>query len=450
MLGAFCLTEPQAGSDASAITTRAERDGDAYVLNGTKQFITSGSNADVAIVFAVTDPAAGKKGITAFLVPTDTPGYGVARIEEKTRPARLRHRADRLRELPRAGANLLGAGGRGLPHRARQSRSAAASASPRRRSAWRARPSRRRSPTPRSATSFGKPIIDHQAVKFRLADMATQIEAARQMYLHAARAARRGPALPQGGRDGQAVRLRDGRAGLLGRDPDPWRLRLPRRFPGRAHLPRRARLPDLRGHQRHPAPRDRPGAGGRFRRRGDQEPAQSALGRSSAPTPPTCGRWWKTSNGRSPGFRPAAAKRRATSTPRAASCCRAIACARCSIPGSPVPRDRPASRLRDVRRRRARAGIVTGIGRVYGRECVIVANDATVKGGTYYPMTVKKHLRAQEIAAQNHLPCIYLVDSGGAIPAHAGRGVSRPRSLRPHLLQPGQPVGARAFRRSPA
>ena len=83
------------------------------------------------------------------------------------------------------------------------------------------------------------------------------------------------------------------------------------------------------------------------------------------------------------------------------------------------------------------AGIIIGIGRVSGRECVIVANDATVKGGTYYPITVKKHLRAQEIALQNRLPCIYLVDSGGAFLPRAGRGLSRPRALRPDLLQPG-------------
>jgi 3-methylcrotonyl-CoA carboxylase beta subunit len=95
------------------------------------------------------------------------------------------------------------------------------------------------------------------------------------------------------------------------------------------------------------------------------------------------------------------------------------------------------------------AGIITGIGRVSGRECVIVANDATVKGGTYYPMTVKKHLRAQEIALQNHLPCIYLVDSGGANLPNAGRGLPRPRALRPHLLQPGQRCRPRASRRSP-
>ncbi|MDE2372553.1 MAG: acyl-CoA dehydrogenase family protein, partial [Burkholderiales bacterium] len=82
-LGCFCLTEPHTGSDAAAITTRADRDGDHYVINGVKQFITTGKHADVAIVFAVTDKAAGKKGISCFLVPTATPGYIVARIEDK-------------------------------------------------------------------------------------------------------------------------------------------------------------------------------------------------------------------------------------------------------------------------------------------------------------------------------------------------------------------------------
>src|ERR1700712_2152235 len=93
------------------------------------------------------------------------------------------------------------------------------------------------------------------------------------------------------------------------------------------------------------------------------------------------------------------------------------------------------------------AGIVTGIGRIEGRDCVVVANDATVKGGTYYPITVKKHLRAQEVARANQLPCIYLVDSGGApgrpLPADAGRGVPRQGALRPDLLQPGQPLRRR-------
>src|SRR5580704_5445546 len=83
MLACFCLTEPGAGSDAAAIKTSAKRHGNRWVLNGTKQFITSGSTAQVAIVFAVTDPAAGRKGISAFIVPTDTAGYRVARLEHK-------------------------------------------------------------------------------------------------------------------------------------------------------------------------------------------------------------------------------------------------------------------------------------------------------------------------------------------------------------------------------
>ena len=82
-LGCFCLTEPHVGSDAAAITTRAERKDGQYVLNGVKQFITSGANADAAVVFAVTARAAGKKGISAFVVDTSTPGYVVARVEEK-------------------------------------------------------------------------------------------------------------------------------------------------------------------------------------------------------------------------------------------------------------------------------------------------------------------------------------------------------------------------------
>ena len=83
MLGAFCLTEPHVGSDASALRTTAVKDGDGYVINGVKQFITSGKNGDVAIVIAVTDKGAGKKGMSAFLVPTTAPGYVVARLEDK-------------------------------------------------------------------------------------------------------------------------------------------------------------------------------------------------------------------------------------------------------------------------------------------------------------------------------------------------------------------------------
>jgi butyryl-CoA dehydrogenase len=186
LLGAFCLTEPHAGSDASAIRTRAERAGAHYVLNGVKQFITSGKNADVAIVFAVTDKAAGKKGISAFIVPTATPGYVVARIEDKT-GQRASDTAQIVLENCKVPAeNLLsqeGAGYRialanlesGRTNVAAQSTGMAQAAL----DAALAYAAER--------TSMGKPLIGHQAVNFRLADMATGVEAARQLYLHAAR-----------------------------------------------------------------------------------------------------------------------------------------------------------------------------------------------------------------------------------------------------------------------
>jgi alkylation response protein AidB-like acyl-CoA dehydrogenase len=185
VLGCFGLTEPQAGSDASALTTRARRDGDSYVLNGTKQFITSGRNAGLAIIFAVTDPAAGKKGISAFLVPTDAPGYRVARLEEKlgqrcSDTAQLSFEDCRIPAANRLGeegegyrialANLEG-GRIGI---AAQSVGMAQSAY------------EHALAYARERVTMGKPIIEHQAVAFRLADMATQIAAARQMVLHAA------------------------------------------------------------------------------------------------------------------------------------------------------------------------------------------------------------------------------------------------------------------------
>jgi butyryl-CoA dehydrogenase len=184
-IGGFALTEPQAGSDASNLKTRARRDGDAYVLNGAKQFITSGKNGQVIIVFAVTDPDAGKKGISAFIVPTDTPGYEVVRVEHKLGlhgsdtcqlaftdmrvPAELRLGAEG-EGYKIALANLEG-GRIGI---AAQSVGMARAAFEAARDYAKER------------IAFGKPIIEHQAVAFRLADMATRIEAARQLVLHAA------------------------------------------------------------------------------------------------------------------------------------------------------------------------------------------------------------------------------------------------------------------------
>lgn len=186
IVGAFALSEPQAGSDPAAMKTRAVRDGDHYVLSGTKQFVTSGRNAAVTIVFAATDPAAGKKGISAFLVPTDTPGYTVARVEEKMG----QHASDTAQlvfeDMRLPADHLLGAEGQGyaiaLANLEGGRLGIAAQAVGMARAAYDAA---RRYAGERE--TFGQPIIRHQAVSFRLADMATQIEAARALLHHAAR-----------------------------------------------------------------------------------------------------------------------------------------------------------------------------------------------------------------------------------------------------------------------
>ncbi len=185
MLGAFCLTEPHVGSDAGALRTTAVRDGNDYVINGVKQFITSGKYADVAIVMAVTDKAAGKKGISAFWVPTNTPGYQVARLEEKM-GQRSSDTAQILFENCRIPAeNLIGEEGQGykiaLSGLEGGRIGIASQAVGMARAAYEAALA-----YAKDRESFGKPIFEHQAVQFRLADMATRIEAARQLIWHAA------------------------------------------------------------------------------------------------------------------------------------------------------------------------------------------------------------------------------------------------------------------------
>ena len=184
-LGCFCLTEPQVGSDAGAIATRAERTGDHYVLNGVKQFITTGKNADVAVVFAVTDKGAGKKGISGFIVDTGSPGYVVARVEDK-----LGQRASDTAQIlfddcKVPAANLLGREGEGyriaLSNLEAGRIGIAAQAIGMARAAFEAALA-----YARERTSFGTPLTGHQAISFRLADMATEIEVARQMVWHAA------------------------------------------------------------------------------------------------------------------------------------------------------------------------------------------------------------------------------------------------------------------------
>lgn len=185
MLGAFCLTEPHVGSDASALRTSALKQGGDYVINGVKQFITSGKNGDVAIVIAVTDKAAGKKGMSAFIVPTSAPGYQVARLEDKLG----QHSSDTAQinfdncRIP--ADNLIGVEGEGYKIAlsaleggrigiAAQSVGMARSALD------------FAIDYAKQRESFGTALIHHQAVGFRLADCATQLEAARQLIWHAA------------------------------------------------------------------------------------------------------------------------------------------------------------------------------------------------------------------------------------------------------------------------
>jgi butyryl-CoA dehydrogenase len=184
-LAAFCLTEPQAGSDASALRTRARRTNSGWVLNGTKQFVTSGKNADIAIVFAVTDPDAGKRGISAFIVPTKTPGYRVVSIEKKLG----QHLSDTAQiafdDLEIPAENLLGAEGEG--YRIALSNLEGGRIGIASQSVGMARAALEAALAYASEReSMGSKLIVHQAVAFRLVDMATQIEAARQLVLHAA------------------------------------------------------------------------------------------------------------------------------------------------------------------------------------------------------------------------------------------------------------------------
>jgi alkylation response protein AidB-like acyl-CoA dehydrogenase len=184
-LGCFCLTEPQAGSDAGALQCRAERDGDMWVLNGTKQFITTGKYAQLAIVFAVTDKSAGKKGISCFLVPTDTPGYIVSRIEEKM-GQHCSDTATIVFENCRIPAeNILGEEGQGYKIALSNLESGRIGIAAQ--SVGMARAALDSAiEYANERKTFGVELVQHQAVAFRLADMATQIEAARQLILHAA------------------------------------------------------------------------------------------------------------------------------------------------------------------------------------------------------------------------------------------------------------------------
>ena len=184
-LGAFCLTEPQAGSDASAIRSQARRAGNKYVLSGTKQFITSGRYADVAIVFAVTDPERGKKGISAFIVPTDLPGFEVARVEHKLGQKASDTCQIVFEDVELTPDLLLGEEGEG--YRIALSNLEGGRIGIAAQSVGMARAAYGHALAyAKEREAMGKPIMEHQAVGLRLADMATKLHAGELMTLHAA------------------------------------------------------------------------------------------------------------------------------------------------------------------------------------------------------------------------------------------------------------------------
>jgi alkylation response protein AidB-like acyl-CoA dehydrogenase len=185
-IGCFCLTEPQAGSEANNLKTRAVLEGGHWVVNGAKQFVTNGKRAAVAIVFAVTDPELGKKGLSAFIVPTDTPGFNDQRLEHKLGIRASDTCAVLLEDCRIPETNLLGPRGKGLAIALSNLEGGrigiAAQALGIARAAFEAALA-----YARDRVQFGKKLVEHQAIGNMLADMHTRLNAARMLILHAAR-----------------------------------------------------------------------------------------------------------------------------------------------------------------------------------------------------------------------------------------------------------------------
>ena len=186
VIGAFCLTEPQAGSEADALRTRAVLDGDHWVITGAKQFITNGRRAGMAIVFAVTDPELGKKGLSAFIVPTSTPGFVVEREEHKLGIRASDTCAISLQGVRVPFDHLLGQRGEGLKIALSNLEGGRIGIGAQAVGIARAALDAARAYA-RERTQFGKPIAEHQAIAQLLADMHTRLNAARLMVHHAAR-----------------------------------------------------------------------------------------------------------------------------------------------------------------------------------------------------------------------------------------------------------------------
>ena len=268
-LASFCLTEPDAGSDVSGMKTRAVKKGDKYVINGSKCFITNGTYADWFTVYAKTDPEAGHRGISAFVVDADLPGVTVDKKEDKMGQRASNTATISFDDVEIPAENLLGEENKGFKlammtlDRTRPGVSAMAVGIGRAAFEYAAEYSKER-------VQFGVPIAMHQAIQFMIADMATKVEAGRLLVWNSAVLLDQGMRNTHGLLDGQALRRRLGDGDHRRRRAGLRRLRLHQGVPGREADARRQDHAALRGHQPDPAPGDRQrGAAAAQRRRAD-------------------------------------------------------------------------------------------------------------------------------------------------------------------------------------
>ena len=255
-LASFCLTEPDAGSDVSGMKTRAVKKGDKYVISGSKCFITNGTYADYFTVYAKTDPEAGHRGISAFVVDADLPGVTVDKKEDKMGQRASNTATISFDEVEIPAENLLGEENKGFKlammtlDRTRPGVSAMAVGIGRAAFEYATEYSKER-------VQFGVPIAMHQAIQFMIADMATKVEAGRLLVWNSAVHARPGRAQHAGLFDGQALRRRLGDGDRRRRRAGLRRLRLHQGVPGREADARRQDHAALRGDKPDPAPGDR-------------------------------------------------------------------------------------------------------------------------------------------------------------------------------------------------
>ena len=254
-IGCYALTEPQAGSNAAALQTKAVKKGDVYVVNGTKAWITNGGAADAAIVYVNTEPAKGEKGITALVVEKGTPGFKVGKEEKKLGISATACSELVFTDCEVPVANRIGNEGEGykvaLSTLDGGRIGIAAQATGIAQGAFEAALQ-----YSQERMAFGHPISKFQAIQFMLADMSTEIDAARLLIRKAAWKQDTGARFTHGRGHCETVRQRNGHARDAQSDSNPWRQRLQPRISRRAQLPRRAHHGNLRRHQRNPAPRD--------------------------------------------------------------------------------------------------------------------------------------------------------------------------------------------------